>query len=182
MSTITNKKKMPIWEADLNHLSTEERKIFNKLSFFTHPSSSTVKYFQGDSISVAELSRCPAKTLNIFLSLLRPEQKAELWNAIKNEYKKGDISKAGIKALTRAFGFKVKFNEKKKEQKQEKRYQRSYSRSPYDVLGVSHSASKAEIKNAYRKLAFEHHPDRNKGSAESEAKFKEVSNAYQRIK
>lgn len=51
-------------------------------------------------------------------------------------------------------------------------------RDYYDVLGVSKTASAAEIKSAYRKLALEWHPDRNK-SAEAEAKFKEINEAYQ---
>lgn len=48
----------------------------------------------------------------------------------------------------------------------------------YDVLGVSKNASKSEIKSAYRKLAREHHPDVSK-EAGAEAKFKELSNAYE---
>ncbi|NUN11806.1 DnaJ domain-containing protein [Candidatus Micrarchaeota archaeon] len=47
----------------------------------------------------------------------------------------------------------------------------------YEVLGVSKTASTDEIKKAYRKLAMEHHPDRNKTSG-SEEKFKEISEAY----
>ena len=47
----------------------------------------------------------------------------------------------------------------------------------YEILGVSKNASKDEIKNAYRKLAFQYHPDRNK-SPDAEAKFKEISEAY----
>lgn len=50
----------------------------------------------------------------------------------------------------------------------------------YDILGVSKNASEAEIKKAYRKLALEYHPDRNK-TKEAEEKFKEVSRAYEVI-
>jgi DnaJ-class molecular chaperone len=50
---------------------------------------------------------------------------------------------------------------------------------PYDVLGVSRSASAEEITKAYRKLAQKYHPDRNAGDKAAEAKFKEVSNAYE---
>ncbi|XP_074329269.1 chaperone protein dnaJ A7A, chloroplastic-like [Apium graveolens] len=48
----------------------------------------------------------------------------------------------------------------------------------YDVLGVSKNSSKSEIKSAYRKLARSYHPDVNK-EAGAEAKFKEISNAYE---
>lgn len=47
----------------------------------------------------------------------------------------------------------------------------------YDVLGIQRSASKEEIKNSYRKLALQYHPDRNK-SPGAEEKFKEISEAY----
>jgi DnaJ-class molecular chaperone len=48
----------------------------------------------------------------------------------------------------------------------------------YDILGVSKTATAAQIKSSYRKLALQWHPDRNK-SPEAEAKFKEINEAYQ---
>jgi molecular chaperone DnaJ len=50
-------------------------------------------------------------------------------------------------------------------------------RDYYEVLGVDKNASKDEIKRAYRKLAMQYHPDRNK-SPDAEEKFKEISEAY----
>ena len=49
----------------------------------------------------------------------------------------------------------------------------------YDILGVSKSASAAEIKKAYRKKAIAHHPDKNPGDAEAEKKFKAAAEAYE---
>lgn len=51
----------------------------------------------------------------------------------------------------------------------------------YDTLGVPRTATPEEIKKAYRKLAAQHHPDRNPGDAEAEAKFKEVAAAYEAL-
>lgn len=48
----------------------------------------------------------------------------------------------------------------------------------YKILGVAKSASQQEIKKAYRKLALQYHPDKNKGK-ESEEKFKEINHAYE---
>jgi molecular chaperone DnaJ len=54
----------------------------------------------------------------------------------------------------------------------------SDKRDYYEILGLERSASDAEVKSAYRKLALRHHPDRNPGDAEAEAKFKEAAEAY----
>jgi DnaJ-class molecular chaperone len=51
----------------------------------------------------------------------------------------------------------------------------------YDILGVSKTASEAEIKKAYKKMAMQYHPDRNKGDKKAEAKFKEINEAYQTL-
>jgi curved DNA-binding protein len=51
------------------------------------------------------------------------------------------------------------------------------SKDYYQILGVSRTASSEEIKKAYRKLAMQYHPDRNKDK-KAEAKFKEISEAY----
>ena len=44
----------------------------------------------------------------------------------------------------------------------------------YKILGVEKSASKDEIKKAFRKLAHEHHPDKTKGDKTAEQKFKDA--------
>ena len=48
----------------------------------------------------------------------------------------------------------------------------------YKVLGIDKTASKDDVKRAYRKLAQKNHPDANKGDAAAEARFKEISEAY----
>ena len=48
----------------------------------------------------------------------------------------------------------------------------------YELLGVDRQVSEGDLKKAYRKLAMKYHPDRNQGDAEAEAKFKEISQAY----
>lgn len=52
---------------------------------------------------------------------------------------------------------------------------------PYKVLGLKPGASKEEAKKAYRKLAFENHPDRNPGNKAAEEKFKQISEAWEFI-
>ncbi len=49
----------------------------------------------------------------------------------------------------------------------------------YEVLGVPKNASEAEIKKAYRRFAMKHHPDRNPGDKDAEAKFKEANQAHE---
>jgi molecular chaperone DnaJ len=51
-------------------------------------------------------------------------------------------------------------------------------RDYYEILGVTREADASELKRSYRKLALELHPDRNPGNKESEARFKEASEAY----
>lgn len=52
-------------------------------------------------------------------------------------------------------------------------------RDYYEVLGVTKTAVEIDIKKAYRKLAMQHHPDRNPGNAEAEGRFKEITEAYE---
>ena len=52
-------------------------------------------------------------------------------------------------------------------------------RDLYEVLGISKTADEKTIKKAYRKLAKKYHPDTNPGDKEAEAKFKEVTEAYE---
>ena len=52
-------------------------------------------------------------------------------------------------------------------------------RDYYDVLEVSRNATGDEIRNAYRKLALKHHPDRNSGNEESEKLFREAAESYE---
>ena len=55
-------------------------------------------------------------------------------------------------------------------------------RDVYDILGVSKSATDKELKSAFRKLAMQHHPDRNPGDEAAEQAFKEVNEAYDALK
>ncbi len=51
-------------------------------------------------------------------------------------------------------------------------------RDPYEILGVTKSASEAEIKKAFRGLAKKHHPDTHGGDEKAAKKFQEISGAY----
>ena len=55
-------------------------------------------------------------------------------------------------------------------------------RDYYEVLGVSKSADEKEIKKSYRRVAMKYHPDRNPDDPEAEDKFKEATEAYEKIK
>jgi molecular chaperone DnaJ len=52
-------------------------------------------------------------------------------------------------------------------------------RDYYEVLSVTRTSTEVEITKSYRKLAMQHHPDRNVGDAEAEVRFKEVTEAYE---
>src|SRR3954470_1309594 len=51
-------------------------------------------------------------------------------------------------------------------------------RDYYEILGVQRGCDDAALKSAFRKLAMEHHPDRNGGCEESSGRFKEINEAY----
>jgi molecular chaperone DnaJ len=55
-------------------------------------------------------------------------------------------------------------------------------RDYYEVLGVTRTCTEVELKAAFRKLAMQHHPDRNPGDSECEHKFKELNEAYDVLK
>ncbi len=55
-------------------------------------------------------------------------------------------------------------------------------RNYYEVLGVERNAPEEEIKKAYKKLAFQHHPDRNPGDKQAEEKFKELAEASEGLR
>ncbi len=56
------------------------------------------------------------------------------------------------------------------------------AQDPYTTLGVNPSATDAELRSAYRRLVQLHHPDHNRGSAESARRFEDVQAAYARVR
>ncbi len=62
------------------------------------------------------------------------------------------------------------------------RSRESVQADPYSILELPWGASASEIQAAFRRLALEHHPDRNEGDAEAAERFKYISAAYQRLK
>lgn len=71
-----------------------------------------------------------------------------------------------------------------KEEQEKAFFEKNYpNRKPtyYEVLGVSRTASFAEIQRAYRKLAIKYHPSANEGNAEAEKKFIAVNEAYSHL-
>src|SRR4249919_2112687 len=55
-------------------------------------------------------------------------------------------------------------------------------RDYYEVLGVTRTSTEVELKAAFRKLAMQHHPDRNPGDNDCEHRFKEINEAYDILK
>lgn len=58
---------------------------------------------------------------------------------------------------------------------------KSLRKDYYKILGVEKTATETEIKKAYRKLAIVHHPDKNPGDTQAEARFKDISEAYETL-
>src|ERR1700724_478248 len=58
---------------------------------------------------------------------------------------------------------------------------RTRSKDYYKILGLTQAATPAEIKKAYPRLAFKHHPDRNPGDPQAAARFIEIAEAYETL-
>jgi len=65
--------------------------------------------------------------------------------------------------------------------KAELELKKSQRKDYYKILGVEKNATEQEIKKAYRKLAIQHHPDKNPGDPNAEARFKDISEAYETL-
>ncbi|KAK4242419.1 hypothetical protein C8A03DRAFT_40234 [Achaetomium macrosporum] len=69
----------------------------------------------------------------------------------------------------------------KEVRKAELELKKSQRKDYYKILGIEKTATEQEIKKAYRKLAIIHHPDKNPGDANAEARFKDISEAYETL-
>jgi len=69
----------------------------------------------------------------------------------------------------------------KEVRKAELELKKSQRKDYYKILGVEKTATENQIKKAYRKLAIVHHPDKNPGDANAEARFKDISEAYETL-
>ncbi|KAL2181954.1 uncharacterized protein P884DRAFT_190934 [Thermothelomyces heterothallicus CBS 202.75] len=69
----------------------------------------------------------------------------------------------------------------KEVRKAELELKKSQRKDYYKILGIDKNATDNEIKKAYRKLAIVHHPDKNPGDADAEARFKDISEAYETL-
>ncbi|KAK4165446.1 hypothetical protein QBC43DRAFT_34118 [Cladorrhinum sp. PSN259] len=65
--------------------------------------------------------------------------------------------------------------------KAELELKKSLRKDYYKILGIEKTATETEIKKAYRKLAIVHHPDKNPGDKTAEARFKDISEAYETL-
>ncbi|KAK3900907.1 hypothetical protein C8A05DRAFT_35428 [Staphylotrichum tortipilum] len=65
--------------------------------------------------------------------------------------------------------------------KAELELKKSQRKDYYKILGIEKTAGDTDIKKAYRKLAIVHHPDKNPGDANAEARFKDISEAYETL-
>ncbi|KAK3380335.1 hypothetical protein B0T24DRAFT_190796 [Lasiosphaeria ovina] len=65
--------------------------------------------------------------------------------------------------------------------KAELELKKSQRKDYYKILGIDKNATESEIKKAYRKLAIVHHPDKNPGDETAEARFKDISEAYETL-
>ncbi|KAL2261306.1 hypothetical protein VTK26DRAFT_4422 [Humicola hyalothermophila] len=69
----------------------------------------------------------------------------------------------------------------KEVRKAELELKKSQRKDYYKILGIEKNATDTEIKKAYRKLAIVHHPDKNPGDPNAEARFKDISEAYETL-
>lgn len=69
-----------------------------------------------------------------------------------------------------------------RQQQQQQQQKKNDEEDYYKILGVSKNANESEIKKAYKKLAIQHHPDKNKDDPEgAKEKFQKIANAYETL-